>query len=57
MSKTEAVKFFGSKTKLAKAIGRAKQTISHYNEKLPRGVQYEIAMKSQGQLAVDPEYH
>lgn len=55
MSKTEAVKFFGSQTKLAHAIGRKKNTVNGYAEKLPRGVQFEIAYRTQGQLQVDEE--
>jgi hypothetical protein len=55
MTKTDAIKHFGSQTKLAKAIGRAKNTVNGYPEKLNRGVQFELYYRTQGQLQLDSE--
>lgn len=56
MTKSQAIKHIGSLTVLAKLIGRQKSTVSGYSEKLPRGVQYEIQVKTQGQLRVDSDF-
>ncbi len=56
MTKSEAVKFYGSMAALGRAIGRTRNAVFNYAEKLPRGVQFEIYVKSQGQLQVDKEF-
>lgn len=56
MTKTDAIAFFGSQKALCAAIQRAKSTVSAWPEQLPRGVQFEIQVKTQGQLTADPEF-
>lgn len=55
MTKTEAVNHFGSQKALCEAIQRAKSTVSAWPEELPRGVQFEIQVKTGGVLKADPE--
>ncbi|QPG06533.1 transcriptional regulator [Salinimonas marina] len=57
MTKTQAITFFRSQKALGEAIGKAKSTVSNYSEILPRGVQFEIQVKTQGQLMADPEFY
>jgi hypothetical protein len=56
MAEAQAIEFYGSQVELGRAIGRSKQAVNGYKEKLPRGVQFEIHVKTQGQLRVDEEY-
>ncbi|MGL4939397.1 Cro/CI family transcriptional regulator [Shewanella sp.] len=55
MTKTQAINHFGSQKKLCEITGRAKATVSTWPEKLPRGVQFEIEVKTKGLLKADPE--
>lgn len=54
MTKTEAVTHFGSQKNLGQALGKAKATVSGWPEQLPRGVQFEIQVKTKGALKADP---
>lgn len=56
MTKTEAIQYFGSQKALCEAIQRAKSTVSAMPEKLPRGVQFELQVKTGGSLQADPEF-
>lgn len=56
MTKCEAIEFLGSQTELGRLLGRAKSTVSEWPEKLPRGVQFELHVKTGGKLSVDVEY-
>lgn len=56
MTKTDAIQYFGSAKALELAIGKATSTISGWGEKLPRGVQFEIQVKTNGDLKADPEF-
>ncbi|QSX32487.1 transcriptional regulator [Shewanella avicenniae] len=55
MTKTEAVNFFGSQKALAHVLQRSKTTVSGWPDKLPRGVQFEIQVKTDAQLKADLE--
>lgn len=55
MTKTEAIEHFKTQANIARQLNRAKSTVSEWPEKLPRGVQFELAIKSKGALKVDIE--
>ena len=55
MTKSDAIKFYGTQTKLAEAIGRKKNTVNGYPEKLNRGVQFELYYRTLGQLQLEKE--
>ena len=55
MNKNDAVNYFGSQTKMAKSLKRNRSTVSAWIERLPKGVQFEIQVRSKGKLKVDPE--
>lgn len=56
MTKTEAIEFLGSQAALGRLLDRAKSTVSDWPEKLPRGVQFELHVKTGGKLSVDAEF-
>ncbi|AFT79069.1 hypothetical protein AMBLS11_12480 [Alteromonas macleodii str. 'Black Sea 11'] len=53
MTKSEAIEYFGSQKAMCEALQRAKSTVSNYPETLPRGIQFEIQVKTGGQLQAD----
>ena len=50
MKKSEAIKHFGTATKLAKALGITKSAVSLWPEKIPRGRAFEIQVLTKGKL-------
>lgn len=56
MTKQEAIKFFGGVKKLADALGVWPQAVYAWPENLPRSRQFEIQVKSKGELKVDEKY-
>jgi hypothetical protein len=56
MTKTEAINHFGSQKAMCQALNRAKSTISNYPETLPRGIQFEIQVKTGGELKADERF-
>ncbi len=56
MTKQQAIDYFGSQKALGQALGKAKATVSGWGEQLPRGIQFEIQVKTKGVLKADPEY-
>jgi len=55
MTKQQAIDYFGSQTKLAKATSRSRGTVSCWEERLPRGVQFELQVITKGELRVDKD--
>ncbi|MCC5855144.1 MAG: transcriptional regulator [Idiomarina sp.] len=53
MTKSDAIEFAGSPSKLARFLGRPKSTVSSWPEQLPRGVQFELQVKSNGKLKAE----
>lgn len=56
MTKSDAIAYFGSQKAIYLILGRSKSTVSNYPEKLPRGVQFELHVKTNGALKVDAEF-
>lgn len=54
MLKSEAVKFFGNKTKLARAAGVKPSSVSVWAELVPEGKAMRLQIASGGVLAYDP---
>lgn len=55
MTKTEAVKYYGSQRALAAAIGKTEGAVSQW-KRIPRGVQFELQVRTGGKLSVDQDY-
>lgn len=55
MTPDQAIQFFGSKSKLARAVGAAPSSISEWvaNDEIPEGRQYQIELISKGVLLAD----
>ncbi|HHQ4463516.1 TPA: Cro/CI family transcriptional regulator [Aeromonas veronii] len=54
MKTNHAVKYFGSKAALARALGINKGAVSQWGEKVPKGRAYQIEVMTSGQLKADP---
>lgn len=50
MTKSDVIKFFGSKTKAASALGIKKQSVGQWGEEIPFLRQCHIQVASNGQL-------
>ena len=50
MRKEDAIRFFGSATKLARALGISKQAISKWGDHVPEGRDYQIEVLTEGAL-------
>lgn len=56
MTKTEAVKFFGSQRALAKACGVSAQAVSLWaDDHIPMGHQYRLQILTKGKLMADQQ--
>jgi transcriptional repressor of cell division inhibition gene dicB len=53
MTKTDAIKFFGSSSNLAKALGVTKQAVSRWPDDIPDGRQFQIEVITDGKLKAD----
>lgn len=56
MTKQEAIEYFGGVKALADALGVWPQAVYAWPEVLPRSRQFEIHVKSKGELKVDEKY-
>lgn len=54
MTKQEAIKYFGSQRALAATLGITDGAVSQW-KRVPRGVQFELHVKTGGKLLVDAE--
>lgn len=54
MTTSHAVKYFGSKAALAKALGINKGAVSQWGETIPQGRAYQIEVLTGGQLKANP---
>ncbi|HHW4403769.1 TPA: Cro/CI family transcriptional regulator [Aeromonas hydrophila] len=54
MKTNHAVKYFGSKAALARALGINKGAVSQWGEKVPKGRAYQLELMTGGQLKADP---
>lgn len=54
MLKSEAVKYFGNKTKLAQAAGVKPSSVSVWGEFVPEGRAMRLQIASEGVLKYDP---
>lgn len=50
MTKTEAITYYKTNKALSAALQRSKATVSGWPEELPRGVQFELQVKTGGLL-------
>jgi DNA-binding transcriptional regulator YdaS (Cro superfamily) len=50
MKKTEAIEFFGSKIKLAKALGVAPSAVTQWGETIPQLRAFQIERLTKGKL-------
>lgn len=57
MLTNDAVKYFGSKKKLADALGLHRSAISNWPDVVPRGRAFEIESVTDGKLKVDPSLY
>jgi len=55
MTKQEAIKYFGSQRALAATLGITDGAVSQW-KRVPRGVQFELHVKTGGKLSVDAEF-
>lgn len=55
MTKDEAISYFGSQRVLAQIIGVSQAAVSQW-KRVPRGVQFELHVKTGGKLSVDAEF-
>lgn len=55
MTKTEALKFFGGASKLARALSLTPHAIYQWSEKVPAGSQWSIALLSSFNLLPDDD--
>lgn len=53
----EAVRHFGTKTQVAKALGLGKQAVSEWGEIVPKGRAYELQAITGGLLRVRPDLY
>lgn len=56
MTKTDAIEYFGGVRQLAEALETWPQVIYRWPEDLPKSRQFEIHVKSNGELKVDEKY-
>lgn len=56
MTKHDAIQYFGTQRALAAAIGRTEGAVSQWSQ-VPRGVQFELHVRTGGKLSVDAEYY
>ena len=55
MTTEEAVKFFGSKAGIARALGCQPSTVTMWGDEPPRSRQWQIQVLTKGKLKVSPE--
>lgn len=55
MTTKEAIKYFGSATALADALGCGKSTISMWGDEPPHGRQCELQIMTKGKLRASPK--
>ena len=56
MTTDEAIEYFGGRKRLAQVLNIYPQATYHWGDYPPRGTQYELYVKSQGQLKVEEVY-
>lgn len=54
MNMTDAIKHFGSKTKLAAALGINPSAVTQWGETVPESRQYQIQVMTDGRLKASP---
>lgn len=54
MTTSNAVKYFGSKAAIARALGINKAAVSQWGETIPEGRAYQIEVLTGGKLKADP---
>lgn len=57
MFKQDAINYFGSKSKLAKAVGVAPASVSVWGELVPEKNAMRLQLASEGVLQYDPEVY
>jgi hypothetical protein len=57
MDKQKAMDYYGSLTKLARAVDRTPSSVSEWPEIVPEGMAYKIQVLTRGRLKVDPEVY
>jgi DNA-binding transcriptional regulator YdaS (Cro superfamily) len=53
MKTADAIKFFGTRTALAKALGITKQAVTQWGETVPEGRAYQLQVITGGQLSAE----
>jgi hypothetical protein len=54
MRKRDAIKFFGTATEMARALGITRQSITSWGDHVPLARQYQIERLSRGRLQAPP---
>lgn len=57
MLTNDAVNFYGTRTKLADALGINKSAISNWGTVVPKGRAYELEKITHGKLRVNPDFY
>jgi hypothetical protein len=55
MKKEDVIKYFGTQTAAAKALGCSQSRISEWGKYPPIGRQYQIELLTQGKLKAEPK--
>lgn len=55
MTKSDAVKFFGSQAELASALGITQPSVAEWPEQVPKLRQIQLERITKGKLQADPE--
>lgn len=53
MTVDQAIEHFGTREKLAEALGRTRQATYHWEDGIPEAVQYQIQVITGGRLQAD----
>lgn len=53
MNKADAIRYFGSPSRLAQALGISRQAVAQWPDVVPLGRAYQIYVLTRGELALD----
>jgi len=53
MTRSEAIRFFGSQAALAKSLGIGRASVNNWGEQIPLGRQYQLEVLTGGALKAD----
>ena len=53
MTKTEAIQYYGTHAKLARALGISRQAVTDWGDRIPEGRQWQLEVVTGGDLKAD----